>query len=150
MNPWLKLLAALQGLSLIHRVGHWTSNGPNSYSDHLLFERLYDSVEGEVDKVAEKALGLPLEMGLGSLELDPLALCKVTSSFLRLIPSPAVGVVEALKAERAFLTVLAESMSEIAALTALDPIKGKGVDNLLAGIMDKHEEHVYLLQQRVQ
>lgn len=139
---WVKLLSSLQALSLVHRVGHWTSKGPESYSDHLLFERLYNSVEEEVDKVAEKALG----MGLDPIGILPLTLSRTTSAFLRLDDVGQIGVVEAMNAELTFLSVLREVLGEVA---ALDEVSWKGVDNLLAGIMDKHEEHVYLLQQRM-
>ncbi len=140
---WVKLLSALQALSIVHRVGHWTSKGPEYYSDHLLFERLYNSVEEEVDKVAEKALG----KGLPPQQLLPLTLSRTTSAFLRLDEVSRVGVSEAMHAELTFLSVLREVLGEVAALG--DEVSWKGVDNLLAGIMDKHEEHVYLLQQRM-
>ncbi len=139
---WVKLLSSLQALSLVHRVGHWTSKGPESYSDHLLFERLYSAVEGEVDKVAEKALG----MGLAPEQILPLTLSRTTSAFLRLDEVAQIGVVEAMQAELTFLSVLREVLGEVA---ALDEVSWKGADNLLAGIMDKHEGHVYLLQQRM-
>src|SRR5690554_7786782 len=37
---------------------HWTASGESSYSDHLLFERIYESFEGYEDQAAEKLLAL--------------------------------------------------------------------------------------------
>lgn len=138
MSPWVKLIVSLQGLSQIYRVAHWVSRGPTSYSDHLLFERLYTTVASEIDQVAEKAVG----MGVTPEEMTPFILARGTSLFVRGVGSKAPGAFEALSMEAAFRVELNEVMRTLAPL-------GKGVDNLLAGIADKHEEHQYLLQQRI-
>jgi DNA-binding ferritin-like protein len=131
---------------MVHQNHHWTSKGDLFYGDHLLFDRLYTAVVEEVDSIAEKAVGL------GTTENVNLAL--QTSQIMRLvqgygmsqmIPQPTELAKRSLLAEMNFLVVvknLVDSMKEAGTLT-------RGLDNLIAGIEDKHEGHVYLLKQRI-
>jgi hypothetical protein len=62
-----------------------------------------------------------------------------------MIPSSADLAKKSLMAEMNFLSVmkhLCDSLKECGLMT-------HGLDNLLAGIEDKHEGHVYLLKQRI-
>jgi DNA-binding ferritin-like protein len=141
----LTILFSLKALESIHQVGHWQSKGASSYSDHQLFERMYTSTSEEVDAVAEKALGLQL-----GKYLTPHMLTEGTGAFLRAKGVQQVLDVEgALRAERAFISLLQSSMAALEP-EFKDSWSMKGLDNLLAGIMDNHEKHVYLLQQRVE
>ena len=55
---WKELLGKLRLLALYYQTAHWQSKNPIFYADHLLFERLYDAVNGEIDGVAERAIGV--------------------------------------------------------------------------------------------
>ena len=52
------ILVNLRFLALVHQTNHWVAKGDAFYGDHLLFSRLYDTVNGEVDSIAEKAVGV--------------------------------------------------------------------------------------------
>lgn len=140
------ILVLLRALAVIHQSNHWATSGASYYSDHLLFDRLYGDLVEEIDKVAEKAVG----MGSSSL-VNPVTLAKQVSDAVAelckgLPPevSPAAMIQLSLEAEMRFLLMtqaLVKVMKEAGTLS-------RGVDNLLAAIEDKHEEHVYLLKQR--
>ena len=51
-------LDLLRALSFLHQTHHWQSSGANFMGDHLLYSRLYDTVNGEIDGVGERAVGL--------------------------------------------------------------------------------------------
>lgn len=139
-------LVHLKYLYALHQNHHWTAMGDPYYGDHLLFQRLYEGVLPEVDLVAEKAIGL------GSTENVSLPL--VHTQILKMITGQGTASTiphtsdlarKSLMAEMNFLAVmkhLCDSLKEMGLMT-------HGLDNLLAGIEDKHEGHVYLLKQRV-
>lgn len=131
----------LRAVGLMHQAAHWQTKGPNFYGDHLLFERLYGAVGEEIDAVSEKAIALG----------DPILVCPLKSSELALelleafgracdVPDADKLVKLSLEAENGLLQVLK---------SALQDNVTDGVENLLQGIADKHEGHVYLLQQRL-
>ena len=140
------LLVHLKFLAQLHQNHHWTCKGEPFYGDHQLFSRLYEVVVSEVDSVAEKSVGL------GSIANVDLGL--QTSQLLRLVQgsgsSGTIPVASELArrsyvAEMSFLKVcdrLVVSLQEMGQLT-------RGLDNLIAGIQDAHEGHVYLLKQRI-
>ena len=49
-----QLLGILRAIHWSHWTSHWQARGNPSYSDHLLFERLYKNLEEEIDTLAEK------------------------------------------------------------------------------------------------
>jgi len=139
-------LVHLKYLSALHQNHHWTAMGDSYYGDHLLFQRLHEAVQPEIDSVAEKAVGLGCT--------DSVSISLVNSQVLKLImgqgsastiPRSSDLASLSLKAEMNFLAVmkhLCDSLNECGLMT-------HGLDNLLAGIEDKHEGHVYLLKQRI-
>lgn len=140
------LLVYLKFLATIHQNHHWVTKGDPYYGDHLLFQRLYGDIADEVDSVAEKAIGLGsvtnVDVKLQTVQLDKLVSGYGTASTM---PQQAELAKRSLHAELNFLKVtahLVESMKACGLLT-------RGLDNLLAGIEDKHEGHVYLLKQRI-
>ena len=139
------ILVLLRHLALLHQTHHWQAKGDPFYGDHLLFERLYGGVSGEIDQIAEKAVGLSgpesVEMQLQVSQLQRLLQGVGTSST---IPQSSELAQRPLAAEMNFIKsveILMTMMQETGQMT-------KGLDNLLAGILDTHEGHVYLLKQR--
>ena len=51
-------IAFLRAMYLFYQNAHWQSNGPGSYSNHLMFQRLYEDVLEHIDAIAEKSIGL--------------------------------------------------------------------------------------------
>lgn len=137
-----KLLGLLQAVSSLHQAHHWNTKGANYYADHLLFERLYkDSVEF-VDGLAEKALGLQdtPQISAAQQARDILAFLE----FFGQGNTPDEMVAISLRAEQTCLEVLSQVLEVRELQGSLSP----GLSNMLEGIADKHEEFVYLLQQR--
>lgn len=137
---WTELLAKVSTLLMYYETAHWQSKSSFFYQDHLLFERLYDSVEGEVDPIAEKAIGVTGDRSL----VNPKKRLEFMSSTMSGLPTECEEniefVIAALDLERSFVSYLDRlgKSSEIS----------EGVRNLLAGMQDVHEGHIYLLQQR--
>jgi DNA-binding ferritin-like protein len=140
------LLAFLRTLAVIHQSHHWQTRGEAFYADHLLFDRLYNDVIPEIDGVAERAVGSGSRM-LVAPALQVVQVGELTKVLYHgASPDPAAPdlIALSLHAELWFLIFVQGVARRMKAAGALS----RGTDNLLAGIEDKHEEHVYLLKQR--
>jgi DNA-binding ferritin-like protein len=139
-------LVHLKYLAALHQNHHWTAMGDPYYGDHLLFERLYNGITEEIDAVAEKAIGLGSTQNVNlHLQYHQLLKLIVGHGSASTIPQSSELARKSLLAEMNFLLVMKH---------LCDTLKGcgmmtHGLDNMLAGIEDKHESHVYLLKQRV-
>jgi DNA-binding ferritin-like protein len=144
------ILTLLRALAMVHQSHHWLTYGPAFYGDHILFERLYNDIVGEIDQVAERAVG----MGASKTALHPGAQAAQVARIVEALcgngvtfgegENPDVYVSTSLRAERWFLDCMKQLSASLSAVNQLS----RGTDNLLQGIEDKHEEHVYLLIQR--
>lgn len=139
------LLVYLKFLAAVHQNHHWISMGESYYGDHLLFERLYSNVSGEIDKVAEKSIGLGCVTNV-NLQLVTQQVNKLVSGYgmTATIPQLSDLARRSLMAEMNFLKAVdfaRSSLEECGLLT-------NGVDNMLQDIADAHEGNVYLLKQR--
>jgi len=146
--PFAQLSVAmvhLKYLYSLHQNHHWVSCGDPFYGDHLLFQKIYEGIAEEIDSLAEKAVGLGCTENV-NLELQTSQLLKLVKggASAMMMPTKSDLAKKSLIAEMNFLSVmkqLCESLRECGLMT-------HGLDNLLAGIEDKHEGHVYLLKQR--
>ena len=139
------LLVQLKFLALCHQTHHWTAKGDSFYGDHLLFERIYGAVVGEIDAVAEKAIGLGSTSNV-DMTLQTAQLVRLVQGYgmTQTIPQPSELAKRSLGAEVNFIKtidILICSMKEAGTMT-------QGLENMLQGIADVHEGHVYLLKQR--
>lgn len=139
------VLVHLKFLAEVHQNHHWTCAGDPYYGDHQLFARLYDTVKGEVDSVAEKSIGLGTTCNV-DLSLMTHQLMKLVSGYgmTSTIPQPSDLARRSLMAEMNFLKVIDQMINCLEDNCMLT----NGIDNLLQGIADVHEGHVYLLKQR--
>jgi DNA-binding ferritin-like protein len=139
------LLVHLRYVALVHQTAHWTCKGDNFFGDHLLHERLYNDVLPEIDAVAEKAVGLGNENNV-NVVLQTLQLMRLVQQMgTTMIPQSNQLVSTTLDAEMNLLKVigiLELSLKEKGTSTS-------GLSNLIQGIADKHEEHTFLLKQRL-
>ena len=138
----------LRALSFLHQTHHWQSAGPDFYSDHLLFERLYNTVNTQIDKVAEKSIGLG-NSGLvhykHSLDNMPKFLFAIDDANILSDSLSQKMVKKSLVAEKSFLAAgekIMDILKEKGQLT-------RGLEQLLGTILDEHEGLVYLLKQRM-
>ncbi len=136
------ILAFLRALAAVHQAAHWQTRGPDAYADHLLFERLYGDLLPEIDAVAERAVVEESDA------VNPIEQTRQVAGLVESLgygPRDAQGLVNiSLDAEKKYLLVSQILVKRLKGRGALS----RGTDNLLAGIEDKHETHVYLLHQR--
>lgn len=138
-------LMMLRFLALVHQTNHWTAKGDPFYGDHLLFERLYNNVVGEIDDIAEKAVGLGGTENV-NLQLQVTQLLQMVQGYgtVSMIPQSCDLAQRSLAVEMNFIKNVTDmmcAMEEEGTLT-------HGLSNMLEGILDVHEGHVFLLKQR--
>lgn len=132
------LLAYLRAMYLSYQTSHWQTKGPTYYGDHLLFQRLYESVQGEIDALAEKIVGY---VGPAGVNLNGQAdLIATVSSGLAQIPNHHQRGLES------------EMEFQHHVKSAYDAIKSAGMmtlglDDFLMATASAHETNTYLLQQ---
>jgi DNA-binding ferritin-like protein len=146
MSEMASLLAFIRAEAVVHQAHHWQTRG--DYGDHLLFDRIYNGVFGEIDKVAERMIGSGHH-----ILAHPILLAKHCSMVVQSLyrdagenPSSDAYPVLSLRATLRTLVALKLVYSALEAKNQLS----HGIDNLLQGIADEHEGHVYLLKQRIQ
>lgn len=140
------LTAAARALEHVLQTCHWQARGDAFYGDHLMFERLYNDVTPEVDTIAEKAIG----MGTSEL-VHPVMQLEMMTRFLTVymgenstsFPRTYDLLLVAYNAEKMFKGFVLLTLETLEKNGELTP----GIENMLGGIADKHEEHVYLLSQ---
>jgi DNA-binding ferritin-like protein len=137
------LLSLLRAVYQIHQTAHWQAKGTTSYGDHLLFQRLYEALVPEIDAVAERTIGTSANPSL----VEPIAQADDTATYVAEIRHSVKKVANnkdltyvSLYAEQYVLDMIDEILSQN---------QSQGTQNLLQGIADTHETHVYLLQQRL-
>lgn len=132
------LLALLRAQYFSYQTSHWQVVGTSYYGNHLLFMRLYESVEDQIDQLAEKLVGY---LGVPSVDPGPQAAkmaryidrwCVLSSHHKRGLQS--------------------EKDCQAAIKAAYDGIKAAqamtlGLDDWLMATANAHEENEYLLQQ---
>jgi DNA-binding ferritin-like protein len=132
------LLPLLYTLLTAYRFAHWHASGPNFYGDHLLFQRLYEDVNDEIDALSERVAGVfGIESGDNAKKL--LSLSAFFSEGLMVVET-AQGLLEL---ERLVLQQIGKTME------CWEKCKIWGLDELLLSIASKHQEHQYLLSRRV-
>jgi hypothetical protein len=139
------ILVHLRFLADVHRTHHWTAKGDPFYGDHLLFERLYATAVAEVDCLAEKAVGLGGVDNVNlPLQLQQVARMAQNYGMASTIPQPSELARRSLIVEVGFLRCVAHCVGSLKEQCLMT----RGLDNMLAGVEDSHEGHVYLLKQR--
>jgi len=128
----------LQGLTVVHQTAHWTAKGDNYYGEHLLFDRLYENVEEDLDVAAEKLIGV-----FGSKFMDPKKHAEYTKTFVDECDTKDLTE-RSLEAEIAFLSFSEEVYDKIKESGDMT----LGLDDMIMGIASRHEENVYLLKQQ--
>lgn len=139
------VLVHLRYLAMLHQTHHWVARGDSFYGDHDLFEELYDGVNKEIDMVAEKAVGLSSEHNVNlMLQIAQLQQLSKACASPQTVPQTSDLAKASLVAEWNFLKILTAVLECMRSnRTASD-----GVENMLQGIADRHETHIYKLKRR--
>ena len=144
-SGWTRIITAAYGLYTLAYSYHWKAKGENYYSDHLLFQRLYEATEEDIDPIAEKAIGTTDD----DTFLNALLLLEGAAMWVtRWDPSGTSVCSEfvnnLLMAETDFIDEVGTVKQEFENKEMLT----NGIDDFLQALANKHEEHVYLLRQR--
>lgn len=132
-------IATLKAMTLIHQHSHWTTNGSIFYGEHLLFTRIYESAQENLDTAAEKFIGLQFE-GVMDYDYQNDLLGKVLSKYSKLEGSPLEMSLAIEKEFVAFSRGAYDCFEAEGKMTL-------GLDDMLMAIANKREESIYLLQQ---
>ena len=139
LGTLMNLLALLGAQYNLYYAGHWKSSGPTFNADHQLFARLYETVQGEADSMAEKIIGFH-----GVQALDHVQLAASVAGWLGQWKNAGSVLEQALTAEHALQDALQQATNQLESAGQYT----LGLQNFLPGIADTHEGHLYLLQQR--
>lgn len=71
MDPYLQVLAHLNAIAGCVRLAHWNVVGPDFYSAHVLFQKIYEMLEVHIDPVAEQLRGVGMEIEANVLNQTP-------------------------------------------------------------------------------
>lgn len=132
------LLSYLRAMYLSYQTSHWQTKGPVYYGNHLLFQRLYESVQAEIDTLAEKMVGYVGPSGVnldGQIDL----ITTIAHAFSR-IPDHHERGLEAEVGLQRHLKAAYDAIKESGLMTL-------GLDDFLMATASAHETNIYLLQQ---
>ena len=132
------ILSVLRAQYFSYQTSHWQVKGSSFYGNHLLFQRLYESVQEQVDQLAEKMVGY---FGTEAVSLVP----QMKSVYVYCARWSQVDC----NHKRG---ILSEEDLQFAVKSAYDGIKAVGamtlgLDDWLMATANAHEENTYLLQQ---
>lgn len=133
----LRYLNQLRLLYVIYQNFHWQCKGLTFYSNHLLFQRLYEDVQGQVDESAEKFQGL-FQLNI-QLEEFIQHLTDVNELIFTSKSVPLDFFKHAIVLEKELLQLNQDIYKE------LNSKMSKGLDNMLAAHADSAENRLYLL-----
>jgi DNA-binding ferritin-like protein len=143
-----QLLGCMQAMYHMHWISHWKVKGTPYYGDHLLFQRLYESMPNEIDGLAEKIVSM----------YGPDIICpnkqasyiqKWISEFMSTSSGsnsdPNMGIIDRqLSMENRFQNIIKVVYKKLEAAGELS----LGLDDFLQALANAHETHQYLLRQR--
>ncbi len=135
-----RLIVALRVAAVSAQTSHWTCSGENYYSDHLLFQRIYEADDGDIDAIAERSVALA-----GIHVVNPVLIADDVAECLAGLIRIENPIQRQLCAERCVVICAQDLMTAFAEqlTTSL------GWDDILGSIVAKREEHQYLLQRRL-
>jgi hypothetical protein len=132
------VLAVLRAQYLSYQTSHWQVVGGTFYGNHLLFERLYKSVQDQVDQLAEKLVGY-----LGREAVDLLPQMKHMLGCVIRWGAYSCPHKRGIASETELQTVIQEAYDATKAAGTMT----LGLDDWLMATANQHEENTYLLQQ---
>lgn len=132
------ILAILRAQYLSYQTSHWQARGPGYYGNHLLFQRLYEGVQAEIDALGEKMVGY---FGEPAVDLD-VSIDLITDMVGRWREAGSLfdRGLESESELQSALSIFRETWPESVPM----PL---GLDDWLAATANAHESNQYLLQQ---
>lgn len=136
MLRWL--LSLLRAQYWMYQQAHWETRGPTYYGNHLLFQRLYESVTTQVDTLAEKLVGTYGPRAVDSMDLG--------NKFLTWVNRWQQGDDwhrRMLLSEQDLQKTCRDTYDTLKAMGELS----LGMDDFLMAMANEHETNEYLLRQ---
>lgn len=65
----IEILYRLVGLYFFYKTAHWNSKGDDFYQNHLLFQKLYEDFDDNMDDLAELLKALEIQESFNSKEI---------------------------------------------------------------------------------
>jgi len=119
---------------------HWQAKGVAFFADHELFAKIYESIEDDIDKLAEKLVGF-----YGNQSVDAMPSMELTYGMLSMCASEKNPFKRALMLEEHLQMCLEQAYEELEDKEKMT----LGMDDLLQSIGDQHESFMYFLKQRI-
>jgi hypothetical protein len=132
-------LGFLHGLRLMHHAHHWQTSGPNFYGDHQMYQRMYEAIDAEIDTIAEKLVGMGDVKGTNYF-----VTLNTQKLFLEAASQGDKLEDESLRAELMLLI----AGERIVQFYKEQGIMTSGLEQAIGNILDLHQTHAFLLQQR--
>jgi hypothetical protein len=132
------LLGLLRAQIWNYQESHWQTRGSAYYGNHLLFQRLYESVADQIDTLAEKMVGTYGPEVVSAAHVSP----KFQKFVARWIQVPCLHE-RGLLSENDFQDVTRKCYDRLKGLGELS----LGMDDFLMSIASDHETNQYLLRQ---
>ena len=117
---------------------HWQASGENFYSNHLLFERLYNALPGQFDTLAEKIVAM-----CGSASVNAVDALNKTSVWVKAWSAITNPIQMALRSESEVQQLIKDVYDKLKAQKQLSC----GMDDYLLALANEHETNQYLLGQ---
>lgn len=131
-----EILYRLQALYQFYKSAHWLAKGEYFYQDHLLFEKLYDGFDDEMDTLVE----LLLVTTEDDKEFAPKAILKQSIEFLpEFYGDCKKDIKSALKAEHELVKLLGDIANED------KKPESAGIMNFILTLSQNHTHKAYLL-----
>lgn len=134
------VLAALRAQYISYQTSHWIAKGEAFYSEHLLFQRLYESVEDQIDTLAEKLVCFEDEEAIDMVEQTQKI--HLLSKKWSEIDCP---LERGLESEAFMQKIIEEAYEEITKSNEMT----LGLDDFLMATANSHEENMYLLKRNL-
>lgn len=134
------LLGAMRAMHWNYWTSHWQVAGSSFYGDHLMFARMYEALEEEIDTLAEKLVGF-----FGSDSVDGCSQMNWASSFIRSWSVYRCPYCRGLRSEKELQSLLSSFYDKLKKGQAMS----LGLDDYIMATASSHETNIYLLQQRL-
>jgi DNA-binding ferritin-like protein len=136
MLQWV--LAGLRAQYWNYQESHWQVRGTSFYGDHLLFQRLYESVTDQVDALAEKIVA-----SFGVDAVSTRVLHPKFDQWLAQWSNTSCLHMRGLQSEEAIQEAIRRAYARLKELGTLT----LGMDDFLMATASEHETNEYLLKQ---
>lgn len=134
------VLYHLNALSLMHRSAHWQVRGDTFYGDHLMFERMYEDIDDEIDRMAERIVAMS-----DASYVDPHVISRAVDDIVIDAMQIKCPFERLLTCETTLIGVIDDAMSSLDECST----STLGWNDVLGAIASKHEEHIYILRSRL-